>query len=125
MLSSAARFFVSEYIESAEMLDVLMLMHREPDRKWTATEVSEAVFTVPASATQRLAGLAFRGLVITTDDAPPRYVLSIPDDELRTTIRELDTAYRKNRAGVIGLVFENNADPLQSFTNAFRMRKDQ
>jgi hypothetical protein len=124
-LSSGARFFVSEYIESAELLDVLMLLFRDPGRTWTAQQVSDAVFTVPAAAALRLDELHAHGLAQLVSASPPEYRLHIADTQTRAFVQELNDAYRANRAEVVSLVFEFNADPLKSFANAFRLRKDR
>jgi hypothetical protein len=123
-LSAGARFFVSEYIESAELLDVLMLLYRDPGQVWTAERVSEAIFTVPGSAALRLEELSGRGLATLVSASPPEYRFSVDEADLRSYVQEVSEAYRKNRAEMISLVFEFNADPLKSFANAFRLRKD-
>ena len=117
--------FVADNIQSAEQLDILLLLHRSPERVWTAREVSEAVFTVPTSATMRLEELVEAGLLTTKGGADPAYEFSPSSPTLRGQVDALAEAYRDDRVGVIQLVFRKPADPLKSFSDAFRLRRDE
>lgn len=119
------RRFVAEQITSADQLDILLLMHAQPERSWTARQVSEAVFTVPTLATMRLEELVARGLLTSTGGPDPAYRYEPVSGELRDRLDGLASAYRANRVGVIQLVFQKPADPLQSFSDAFRLRRDE
>lgn len=116
--------FVAEYITSADQLDILLLLHSRPEEQWTARQVSEAVFTVPTSATLRLEQLAAAGLLSSDGAADPRYQYSPMSPALRARMDALALAYRENRVGVIQLVFQKPVDPLKSFADAFRLRRD-
>ena len=119
------RRFVAEHITSADQLDILLLMHAQPDRSWTARQVSEAVFTVPTLATMRLEELVERGLLSSSGGADPAYRYAPASTSLRERLDGLASAYRANRVGVIQLVFQKPTDPLQSFSDAFRLRRDE
>lgn len=117
--------FVAEHIQSADQLDILLLLHGSPEREWTAREVSEAVFTVPTSATMRLEQLVETGLLVTKGGADPGYEYSPSTPILRAQVDALAEAYRDDRVAVIQLVFRKPADPLKSFSDAFRLRRDE
>jgi hypothetical protein len=116
------RRFLAERIDSAEQLEILLLLQREPQREWTALDVSQAIYTVPASATMRLESLVASGFASSTGDADPRYQYAPASDEIRRQIEALATAYRADRVGVIKLIFSKPPDPVQSFADAFRLR---
>jgi hypothetical protein len=124
MISSEARAFLAKYIDSAELLDILMLLYREPEGIWTAEVVSNRVFTVPQAAEKRLEELQARGLAKTNPDHPGAFRLAVDDPKVAKGMTELRQAYETSRADVIGLVFSIKADPLQSFSNAFKLRGD-
>ena len=113
--------FIAETIEAAEQLDILLLLHRNRDRSYTAMEVSQAVFTVPASATMRLEGLVARGLLSSSGGADPRYQYAPNSEAIAGRVDELADIYQKDRVGVIKLIFARPPDPAQTFADAFRL----
>jgi hypothetical protein len=115
---------VAEHIDAADQLDILLLLHSAPDRAWTAREVSESVFTVPTAATMRLEQLVQAGFLASTGGADPSYTYRPATPGLGDQVDALAAVYRANRVGVIQLVFQKAADPLKSFSNAFRLRRD-
>jgi len=121
-LSPEVQRFIAQHIDSAEQLETLLLLHREPDREWTALDVSQAIYTVPASATMRLEGLVAGGFVASTGGSDPRYRFSPRSEALREQVDVLAAAYRADRVAVIKLIFARPPDPLQSFADAFRLR---
>ena len=115
---------VAEHIDGADQLDILLLLHSAPDRAWTAREVSESVFTVPTAATMRLEQLVQAGFLATTGGADPSYAYRPATEVLGRQIDTLAAVYRANRVAVIQLVFQKAADPLKTFSNAFRLRRE-
>jgi hypothetical protein len=124
MVSAEVRDFLAKYASSAEWLDILMLMHREPEAVWTAESVSNRVFTVPQAAERRLQELVESGLAKERADLPGAYALDDQHPAIKTVLPAVRAAYDASRADVIGAVFNLRADPLQSFSNAFRLRGD-
>ena len=122
MVSASVRKFLEEYVDSAELLDILMLLFGEPEETWTPTQVSNRVFTVPQAAEKRLEELKDRGLVVERQDNPGAYAVDNRDPALNAVMTELREAYIKSRADVINIVFSIKADPLKSFSNAFKLR---
>jgi hypothetical protein len=114
--------FINEHIDAAEQLEILLLLHRSPERQWTATDVSQAIYTVPASATMRLESLVATGFAASGGGADPRYWYDPKDDTLRQQVDVLAEAYRTDRVAVIKLIFAQPPDPLQSFADAFKLR---
>lgn len=114
--------FISEHIDAAEQLEILLLLHREAGKQWTARDVSQAIYTVPASATLRLEALAASGFAASTGGADPSYRFAPRTEQQRRQVESLAEAYRKDRVAVIKLIFSKPPDPVQSFADAFRLR---
>jgi hypothetical protein len=114
--------FVAEHIDAAEQLDILLLLHREPEREWTARDVSQAIYTVPASATLRLEGLAASGFLASTGSGDPCYRYAPRSEALGRQVDVLAEAYRADRVAVIKLIFSRPPSPVQSFADAFRLK---
>ena len=122
MASPEVQRFVAEHIDSAEKLEILLLLHREPGKQWTAQDVSQAIYTVPASAVMRLEALVADGFASSSGGADPRYSFAPASDDLRKQVDLLAVEYQKDRVSVIKLIFARPPDPLQSFADAFRLR---
>ena len=122
MVSPEVQRFVAEHIDSAEQLEILLLLQRSPEKQWTALDVSQAIYTVPASATLRLEALTAQGFIASSGGADPQYSYHPKSEVLRTQIEALSAAYRADRVSVIKLIFSRPPDPLQSFADAFRLR---
>lgn len=122
MVSPEIQRFVAEHIDSAEKLEILLLLQRSPEKQWTALEVSQAIYTVPASATMRLEALVAQGFLVSAGGADPRYSYGPRSDAMRIQVDSLAAAYQADRVSVIKLIFARPPDPVQSFADAFRLR---
>ena len=120
-----ARRFISEYIGAAEQLDVLLLLHAEPGRDFTAAEVSQRVYTVPAAAILRLEELTASGLLSSDRASDPRYRYAPRSPELAARVDTLAAAYRADRVAVVRLIYEIPKDPVRSLADAFRLRRPE
>ena len=118
----AVQRFIAENVDSAEQLEVLLLLHRHPDRGWRAHDVSREIFTVPAAATLRLESLVELGFLVSDGAADPEYRYRPRSAGQGAEVQALADAYRASRVEVLGLVFRRPPDPVRSFSDAFRIR---
>jgi hypothetical protein len=120
------RRFIHDNINSVEQLEVLLLLRAESRKEWSADEVSRRLFTVPDSAATRLADLHALGLLKQggEDGAEPLYCYGPDDVAMDETIAKLDRLYRERKDTVIHLIFSRPPDRIQTFSDAFRIRRD-
>lgn len=123
-IPQVVRAFLARNIESAELLETLLLVHSAPEREWTPEDVAGSIYTVPASAIRRLEQLVALRLAQSTGAADPAYRYSPGSADLADQVSALAAAYRANRVAVINLVYSTPPDPLRSFADAFKLRKD-
>jgi hypothetical protein len=123
-IPQVVRAFIAQNIESAELLETLLLVHSDPQRAWTPEDVARSIYTVAASATRRLEQLAAMNLALSTGAADPAYRYAPGTPALAEQVNALAAAYRANRVAVINLVYATPPDPLRSFADAFKLRKD-
>lgn len=111
--------FISEYIDSVEQLEALLLL-RGQARTWSADELGDTLRTLPESVELRLRGLLDRRLV-EREGAGWRLAAG-------TDVRLVDdvaACWRSRRVAVIARIFaEPEDDPVREFADAFRLRKD-
>jgi len=93
--------FIAGYIDSIELLEVLLLLASEPHAVFDAGAVSAHLRTTPHAADMRLGQLAARGLAQRCDrghrlDCTP---------EVRALLPELARCYRERRVSVVALIY--------------------
>jgi hypothetical protein len=106
-----------------EALEVLLLVHSDPERWWTPTEVYDSVRSSRASIAQRLEDFTAARFLTKSGNEPPTYRYT-PDDKLGRAVDETAAAYRTWRVRVIETIFAAEVDPLKSFSDAFKFRKE-
>jgi len=120
--------FISDHISSVVVLEALLLLFAHPGRAWSAAELG-AELRVDAGWTERELGeLARRGVIRRREGASAgdaaRY--DYPDDApTKGTLAELAECYQERRVSVISLIFAKPAEAIQTFADAFNLRKDR
>lgn len=115
--SQRLRSFVGSYISSVEQADVLLLLRDDPQRAWSAEEISERLRSSRASISGRLRMLTEHRLASYDPDGRCRYAAEPALDAL---VAEFKDAYERKRYSLIELIFSRPSDPMQSFADAFR-----
>lgn len=123
-ISDDVKTFIAEYIDSAEQLETLLLLHSHTDREWDADAVARAIYTVPQSAARRLEALTEFGLLRASGGPTPTYRYAPADDALDARVKALATVYRERRVAVINHIYSAPPSPVRSFADAFKLRKD-
>lgn len=121
-LPDRVRRFIAEQIDSAESLEILLFLKRNPERSFTAEVLSPQVYTVPAAALLRLEGLVSRGLVASDRASNPAYRYAPSHPALAGQVDELAAAYEADRVAVIKTIFQKGSSAAQSLADAFRLR---
>lgn len=117
--------FIADHIDAAEQLEVLLLLHRQPGTALDAEAVAAAVYTVAPAAERRLEALTAKGMLAADRSGPrPAWRYAPRDETMAASVDALADSYRRNRVEVINLVYARPADPLRSFADAFKLRKD-
>jgi hypothetical protein len=124
-LPEDVRRFIAGCIDTAEELDLLLLLHRTPERAWDAESAAQAVYSVPASTGDRLATLAGKGLLAAEPGPPPSFRYTPRTPELAAQVSALAAVYRLHRVAIVNLIYATREDPLRSFADAFRLKKKE
>ena len=123
-LPPAVRQLLSRYIRSVEQLEVLLLVHSQPNRSWTADAVYDVIRSSKSSIADRLATFTAHGFLVEENGSPPTFRYAPKDETLRAGVQETATLYQTRRVRVIEAIFAPEVDPVQSFADAFKLRKD-
>jgi predicted ArsR family transcriptional regulator len=123
-LPDDVRALIIDRIDSVVQLEVLLLLYGDASRTWTAADLARELRIDARAAEQQLDLLCSRALLSCTAASPRtyQYVRRSPADD--AAIEGLQRAYADRRVTVIGLIYSKPTDPLRSFADAFRIRKD-
>lgn len=114
--------FLGDHINSVEQLEVLLLLMRSPERRWSAKELSEELRSSPESASARLDDLHSRGFLARSPDNTYHYQTQNADHD--RAIHDLASCYEQRKYTVINLIFSKPVDHIRTFARAFRLRKE-
>ncbi|HEY3243735.1 MAG TPA: hypothetical protein VGM03_10325 [Phycisphaerae bacterium] len=116
------RNFIAEHVRSLKSLELLLMLHADPGRAWTGTELGRELRAAPEWAQRELEDLAGRGLAA-PGTAAGTFRYAPRRTELDETIAMLAALYPERRFTIIQIIF-GAPEPIQSFADAFKLRKD-
>ncbi|WP_374029258.1 hypothetical protein [Bdellovibrio bacteriovorus] len=116
------REFIKKYISSVSLLELLLLMKRNPQRSWTAEELSGEMRTNNSYASLQLAELVDSKLVIPGDRQGSFRLTENPEDN--KMLSELEFLYNNRRSSLINSIYAQPMDSIRDFANAFKIKKD-
>jgi hypothetical protein len=117
--------FVARHIGSVEQLELLLLLYRHNQREWSAEEAAKELYVDPSSAASRLAGFDRDGLVASRKDGEILRYRCSPRGDVDRIVRLVAQTYKERRVSMINLIFSNPLDHIRSFSDAFRLRRDE
>jgi hypothetical protein len=116
--------FIQQHIDSLAQLEALLLLHKDPSRWWDAGGLAKALYTSTDICTALLADLARRGFLKTETNPGPRYAFQVSDAELNRLVANLDALYQQRRVAVTTLIYSKPVSKVQTFADAFRLRRE-
>lgn len=118
--------FLDANVETIDQLEILRLLGEDPAREWNAADLAREVQSAPPALLKHLAALQGRGLVQTVArDGGPCYRHGPANPELERQLRGLLQFYRERPVTTINRVYSRARSVLQSFADAFRIRKEE
>ena len=121
------RSLINDHIESVAQLEALLLLQAHPQQDFPAAEVGKELRIEPNWAAEQLTHLCARGLAACLDAGPgnlPVFRYGPRSVEIDRAVAGLARAYADRRVSVITLIFSKPVDKLRSFTDAFKLRRD-
>jgi hypothetical protein len=124
VISRELRSFIAEYVRSLMTLELLLLLYANRQREWRAPELARELRVELPWAERELRELAKRGLVNVAATDPPTYRYGPQRPELDAVTAQLAAIYPQHRFSIIQILYAAPSEPLQSFADAFKLRKD-
>lgn len=119
-ISQELKTFIKEQIHSVFSLEVLLLLHREQSRSFTASEVANEL-GIEIDVAQQLSELKSANLLGTTSAGIPKYYYAPANKELALIVDKLSVAYSKQRVPILSLILAEHPDRIRGFAEAFRL----
>jgi hypothetical protein len=137
--------FIADHIGSVLVLESLLLLYASPGRPWNAFELGAELRVGPEWAQRELEQLTRMGLIRRVEDPPPKgsappppsppptppptppdpFYAFQPGGAFDATLAALAQAYQQRRVSVISLIFAKPTEAIQTFADAFNLRKDR
>lgn len=111
--------FIRESVRSVWAMELLLLFHRNPGRHWQPGELVHELRANAALVNDNLAVFQRNGLVVCDEEG---WVFAPANEKLLELIGRLAQAFRERPVATMTLV--TRADPLKSFSDAFKLRGD-
>lgn len=116
--------FVFASFETIDDLRVLLLLHSSQERDWLPLSVGARLYLKPEVAQKSLDALWNKGFLHAEGGTSPRYRYQPARAELAALVDAVVELDRTRPVTLINLVYARPKDPLQSFADAFKLRKD-
>ena len=114
--------FLQESFASVWSLEILLALHDDPSRTWTAEQIIDELRSSQAVVGQGLDGLLAAGLIVKEEGGGVRYGPSSPGQG--RLVDRLAVAYRVKAGAVRRVIIQSPADKLRTFSDAFRIIKE-
>jgi len=117
--------FIGQNVESLAQLEMLLLLRSESSRSWSCFDLARQLYITPDVCTGIIADLERRGFVLrdAADSTLIRYRSGGASfDQL---IDQLASLYQQRRVAVITLIYSKPVKKVQTFADAFRLRREQ
>jgi DNA-binding IclR family transcriptional regulator len=113
---------VRSSVRSVWTLELLLAMRRSGDRAWPAAELVRELRASDAIVLDGLAVLQAAGLVAPEPDGRHRYAPA--SERLDRLVESLGQVYQERPSTLTKAIFETQDSKLQSFADAFRLKRD-
>ena len=115
------RAFIVQRIDSVVQLELLLLLHANAARSWSADEIARELRIEASAAQEQLDLLTSRGLLQLVDASARRFEYASSNADQNATMTRLAAEYANRRVTMISFIYSKPTDTLRSFADAFRL----
>ena len=114
---------IESSLDSVWSLELLLLLHSDPERCWNRADLVAELRSSNLVVAQSVGALKAGGLAIECDDGTVKYGPS--SNHVSAFVDQLEREYRARPTSVRRLIVGRSNSKLQSFSDAFVLRKPQ
>lgn len=123
-LPAEVKQWIDRQIETLAHLETLLLLREAPECTMSVDQIAKALYVPIASATVVLRELERRGTVRIAANAPLSFQLQPADESTERIIEQLAQLYVERRVAVISHIYSKSTSKVQTFADAFRLKKE-
>ena len=116
--------FIAQHIESLAQLELLLLLRHESGRGWTCQELSKQLYVTPDVCASIVQDLERRGFISRDPANNDLYWYRSAGAETDQLIDQLAGLYQQRRVAVITQIYSRPVKNVQTFADAFRLRRE-
>jgi hypothetical protein len=117
------RKFIRDHVSSVEQLEILQYLINISPRMETSDAIAQALYLSPESTERQLHRFYEKRLIDCQEGTPDRYGIIDKFSQTGAQLQDLSKCYRERRVSVINEIFSNPISTLQSFADAFIIKK--
>ena len=120
-ISEGLKSFIKEKIQTVLRLEVLLLLHQQQSRSFTAAEVANELGFEKEPAKDQLTALEAIGVVVQCKTDKPKYRYHPLNATLGSMVEQLSVSYSKQRVPILSVILADQPDRIRLFAEAFRI----
>lgn len=120
-ISEELRRFIKDKIQTVLRLEVLLLLHEQQSRSFTAAEIANELGFETEATQDQLAALEAIGLAKQSTSDKSRFKYRPVNETLASTVEQTAAAYSTQRVPILSLMLTDNRDRTRLFAEAFRI----
>jgi hypothetical protein len=120
-ISEGLKGFIKEKIQTVLRLEVLLLLHHQQPRSFTAAEVANELGFEKEDVNGQLTALEMIGVVVESNPDKHKYRYHPLNEALRSMVDQLAVGYSKQRVPILSVILAEHPDRTRLFAEAFRI----
>jgi DNA-binding IclR family transcriptional regulator len=120
-ISEELKTFIKDKIQTVLRLEVLLLLHDQQFRSFTADEIAKEMGFGTEATQRELTALEAIGLVAQSSVDESKYKYQPANETLGSTVKRLATAYSTQRVPILSVILAQTSDRPRLFAEAFRI----
>lgn len=120
-ISEGLKTFIKERIQTVLRLEVLLLLHHQHPRSFTAAEVAHELGSEKEEAQDQLTVLEAIGVVVESTPDKPEYSYHPVNAKLGALVEQLAVGYSERRVPILSILLADPPERPRLFAEAFRI----
>ena len=117
--------FLRANIQSIAQLELLLLLYSDRTKAWSVANAAKNQYTAANMTQSGSETLRSSGLVGIVEEGETLYQYQPTSEKLDQLVGELAQLYSERRVSIVNAIYSSPLDSLQSFADAFRIRKKE
>jgi hypothetical protein len=114
--------FIALHVESLAQLEALLILRQDPGVRWNSADLAKRLYITPDMCEALLVNLRQRGFI---DHAADGFYYQPRLPEADRILADLGAMYQQRRVAVITEIYSKPVTKVQTFADAFRLRKEE